>query len=245
MTRHIFRKIPSIILLIIVIITSLLFSLWIQSDISEGLTTTIKIPPSKDLKKLTGILEGSISTIRVKYNVSVSMKKIILMRNTAVKYTALNDVYNMNTDLYYKDLVQAIQTPAQTDSQGNAFDENAISIKNREIANTIVSSGKKPTFNKLCELLELTGKDRIMNNISTKYESQWIAMVSDFVSRMKNSKTVKKYKSCSQFTNCTACTNGKVKRSMAQCYWNHDANVCGKSASYGTSTKCPVSDTVL
>lgn len=233
-----FRKLSSIILFIVVIIVTQLFSLWILPSRQEGLTT-IASPSANDLAKLSEILEGKIpATPPITYQVSTKMKQIIAMRTIALKYTALNDIYNTTTSSYYKALVEAIQTNAKTDAEGKTIDENAMPVKNREVANAIISSNAH-TFDKLCNLLELTGKDILMTNISDKYETSWINLIRDFVLAMKNSTpTPQQFKSCSQFTNCTTCTNGKINNTTAQCYWNSEANVCGNSATYGTSSTC-------
>jgi hypothetical protein len=44
--------------------------------------------------------------------------------------------------------------------------------------------------------------------------------------------------SCTQFTNCVECVNGKVKDTSSPCYWNNEKNKCGSFNDPGYSRLC-------
>lgn len=251
MTQYIFRKISSILLLLLVIIIALTFSLWMNKP--EGFVT-IYNPPLEDLNTLSNILEDKTPITDVPYNVSIQMKKIIFMRDIAKKYTALNDMYGSNTQSYYTELVKQINKPLDKNVQGNTFDPNAMSIQNREKASVIITSPQMAKFEKLCKLLELIGNDEKLNNVSRIYENTWIKMIHSYVIYMTPKiNTIGDFTSCSQFTNCTTCTNGQIysttttgqiNTANTQCFWNSESKTCGNVQSYGTSTTCPATDTL-
>lgn len=44
--------------------------------------------------------------------------------------------------------------------------------------------------------------------------------------------------SCTQFTNCSECVNGKVTDSSSPCYWSNDKKKCGSFDDPGYSRTC-------
>lgn len=44
--------------------------------------------------------------------------------------------------------------------------------------------------------------------------------------------------SCTQFTNCAECVNGKVIDTTSPCYWNNEKNKCGSFNDSGYSRLC-------
>ena len=49
--------------------------------------------------------------------------------------------------------------------------------------------------------------------------------------------------SCTQFTNCVECVNGKVIDTSSPCYWNKEKNKCGSFDDPGYSRLCYPSPT--
>lgn len=45
--------------------------------------------------------------------------------------------------------------------------------------------------------------------------------------------------SCTQFTNCSDCVNGRVNNSSSPCYWSSSQNKCGSFNDSGYSRTCP------
>lgn len=45
--------------------------------------------------------------------------------------------------------------------------------------------------------------------------------------------------SCTQFTNCSDCVNGRVTGSSSPCYWSSSQNKCGSFHDTGYSRTCP------
>jgi hypothetical protein len=181
------RKIISAGLLIIIIIISLIFSIWVKPISKEGLDV-LKNPSNADLKKITEILNDSTKD---------SITKIKQIYVIAKDYTTLMAIYtHLSTDCF-NDIIEYIKIAPIKDRDGKNIDENSISKENREKINGIMGS-KSDTPEKVFAIRSyICNKsdkcDVKLSLIYNNYEKIWIDILNGYLNQL-NSENGKKNK---------------------------------------------------
>ena len=185
MFDFIFRKKPTIFLLLGIIVISLIFSILLNQPLHEGLENeytssidaTINNPPPETIDQAIKIIKDEnkkpiekLSEIRA------------LLKN---KYKILGDIYRQNESALLKELTSALSVPAKKDSEGKLFDENALVGDKRDNANKILSSSDFSAMEKIEKIKELAGKDKVLSNILDEYAQAWMRMVKANFEKLK------------------------------------------------------------
>jgi len=185
MFDFIFRKKPTIFLLLGIIVISLIFSILLNQPLHEGLENeytssidaTINNPPPETIDQAIKIIKDEnkkpiekLSEIRA------------LLKN---KYKILGDIYRQNESALLKELTSALSVSAKKDSEGKLFDENALVGDKRDNANKILSSSDFSAMEKIEKIKELAGKDKVLSNILDEYIQAWMRMVKANFEKLK------------------------------------------------------------
>ena len=197
MFEFIFRKKPTIFLLLAIIVISLIFSMLLHQPLHEGLdnpssTTavdtskapaytdaTINNPPPELVNQALKIIkdkdkEGAIEKLS-------EIKS--LLKN---KYKILGDIYRQNESAILKELNAALSVAVKKDSEGKLFDENALDGDKRDNAVKTLSSSDFSAMEKIEKVKELAGKDKILSNILDEYSIGWLRMVKENLEKLKS-----------------------------------------------------------
>jgi predicted nucleotide-binding protein (sugar kinase/HSP70/actin superfamily) len=186
MFKFIFRKKPTVFLLLGIIVISLIFSILLNQSLHEGLENE-----SKSLEDATinnpppDIVDKSIKILKDETKKPIQKLSEIrgLLKN---KYKVLGDIYRKNESSLLKELTTALGVPAEKDSNGKLTDENALDGDKRAKANSIVSSSDYSAMEKIEKINELAGNDKILSNILNEYVQGWIKMVKDNIEKLKS-----------------------------------------------------------
>ena len=188
MFDFIFRKKPTIFLLLSIIVISLIFSILLNQPLHEGLENekisamdggaTINNPPPE-------IVDQGIQILKDENKKPIEKLSEIrgLLKN---KYKILGDIYRKNESALLKELTTELSTPAKKDSDGKCIDENCLDGPSRSSANSILSSSDYSAMEKIEKIRDLAGKDKILSNILDEYAQAWIRMVRDNLNKLKS-----------------------------------------------------------
>lgn len=188
MFNFIFRKKPTIFLLLSIIVISLIFSILLNQPLHEGLENentssisvdaTINNPPPD-------IVDQSIKILKDENKKTIEKLSEIrgLLKN---KYKIIGDIYRQNESSLLKELTSALSVPAKKNSDGKLIDENALDGSKRSDANKILSSNDYSAMEKIEKIRDLAGKDKIVSNILDEYSEAWIRMVKSNFEKLKS-----------------------------------------------------------
>jgi hypothetical protein len=185
MFDFVFRKKPTIFLLLSIIVISLIFSIILNQPIHEGLENdgstlidaTINNPPLE-------IVDQAIKILKDENKKTIEKLSEIrgLLKN---KYKILGDIYRQNESSLIKELTASLSVPAKKDNDGKLFDENAVDGDKRITANKILSSSDYSAMEKIEKIKEIVGKDRLLSNILDEYSEAWLRMVKSNFEKLK------------------------------------------------------------
>ena len=185
MFDFVFRKKPTIFLLLSIIVISLIFSIILNQPIHEGLENdgstlidaTINNPPLE-------IVDQAIKILKDENKKTIEKLSEIrgLLKN---KYKILGDIYRQNESSLIKELTASLSVPAKKDNDGKLFDENAVDGDKRITANKILSSSDYSAMEKIEKIKEIVGKDRLLSNILDEYSESWLRMVKSNFEKLK------------------------------------------------------------
>jgi hypothetical protein len=160
-----FRKVGSIILLLLVIIIALLFSTLPKTSI-EGLETISA--------------SGKQSIVTILNNASISyLDKIVRIKQIIGKDSVLNDIYNQNETMWYKDITDVLK------NYPPYGDEGTLTQTEGELINSIILDAGKSRLDKIVQIYSNIGKDLLLQNIYEQYPKIHINMIRNYVEQSK------------------------------------------------------------
>uniref|UniRef100_A0A6C0HHB8 Uncharacterized protein n=1 Tax=viral metagenome TaxID=1070528 RepID=A0A6C0HHB8_9ZZZZ len=181
MFDFIFRKKPTIFLLLAIIVIALVFSIMLNQPLHEGLEmedATINNPPPEIIEKAMKIIQNKDKT---------KLQKLIDIRDMVKrKYKVLGEIYNTNESSILKELNDSLSKMPKRDSEGKLFDENAIVGDKRDKANKILSSNDYSAIEKIEKIQEIAGKDKAVNNILDEFIGGWYKMVKENIETLQS-----------------------------------------------------------
>ena len=173
-----FRKTAAIILFIVILIISLIFSMIGMNRIFEGIdedTVLINNPPPSIIQKLSSTINSDNYTI---------MDKMLLLQPIVKKYVITNDIFNEYVDSYYDALRYAFQkVPSLNEDSLNPKDkeDSPITMENRVKAKMIINNTNINTIDKISQLKSLSGENKTINDIQEKNEKIWLDNISAYL----------------------------------------------------------------
>ena len=200
MFDFIFRKKPTIFLLLAIIVISLIFSMLLNQPLHEGLDNappSTATPTEVDTSKTPSYSDATINNPPpelidqamkiIQDNDKERLAKLSAIRELLKnKYKILGDIYRQNESALLKELITTLSVPAKKDSEGKLFDENALDGYKRDNANKILSSSDFSAMEKIEKIKALAGKDRMLSNILDEYIQAWFRMVKDNFDKLKS-----------------------------------------------------------
>jgi hypothetical protein len=183
MLDFIFRKKPTIFLLLAIIVISLIFSMLLNQPLHEGFDSDITSdaimnnPPLDIVTKASDIIKEKEKT---------NLQKLSAIRELLKgKYKVLGEIYRKNAAGLLKELSSALSIQPKRDGDGNLFDTNALVGDKRDLANKILSSNDYSAMEKIEKISDMAGKDKAVNNILEEYISAWMRMVKDNIEKLQ------------------------------------------------------------
>jgi hypothetical protein len=155
MLDFIFRKKPTILLLLAIIVISLIFSLLLNQPLQEGATSmdptimgpTINNPPPKIVSTCYDIIQDPKKTRLQKLS-----EIRPLVNNT---YVVLTDIYSQNEKSILNELSLALDGPVQKNAEGKPLDGNALDGSARDTARKVLSSDNLSGMEKVLKIKEI------------------------------------------------------------------------------------------
>uniref|UniRef100_A0A6C0K0A3 Uncharacterized protein n=1 Tax=viral metagenome TaxID=1070528 RepID=A0A6C0K0A3_9ZZZZ len=180
MFDFIFRKKPTIFLLLAIIVISLIFSILLNQPLHEGMEdATINNPPPDLIETAYKIIQDKDKTHIEKLSEIRSLLK--------GKYKILGDIYRENEHSILKELTSTLSVLPKRDSEGKLYDENALVGDKRDNANKILSSNDYSAMEKIEKIKEISGKDKAIANIMEEYIQAWMKMVRENIDKLRSS----------------------------------------------------------
>jgi hypothetical protein len=183
MLDFIFRKKPTIFLLLAIIIISLIFSMLLNQSLHEGFDSEItndaimNNPPLDIITKSSDIIKEKEKT---------NLQKLSAIKDLLKgKYKVLGEIYRKNAAGLLKELITALSVAPKRDGDGNLFDTNALVGDKRDMANKILSSNDYSSMEKIEKISEMVGKDKGINNILDEYIGAWLRMVKENIEKLQ------------------------------------------------------------
>jgi hypothetical protein len=178
MFDFIFRKKPTIFLLLAIIFISLIFSILLNNPLHEGMeNATINNPPPDIINKAYDILKKDDKTDLDKLNEVRSLLQF--------KYKILGDIYRQNERSILKELENTLSNPPKRDGDGKLIDPNALTGSNRENAVKLLSSNDYSAMEKIMKISDIGGQDKIIKNTLDEYIKAFIEMVKSNIAKLK------------------------------------------------------------
>jgi hypothetical protein len=170
-SSSIFRKAPTILLLIIIILISLVFSILLNQPLHEGIDGygTINNPPPDVIEDLLAIL------INHRKNNLEKLQEID--KTLGGKYKVLGDIYRENENTVLKELKNVLSKPPAIDSDGNILDKNALVGSEREKAINLLAKNDISGIEKIAQINTLADKDKQIHLLLTEYLKAWLLML--------------------------------------------------------------------
>jgi predicted RND superfamily exporter protein len=178
MFEFVFSKKPTIMLLLLVIFVSLVFSVLFNIPLQEGIDEedSINNPPPNIIEKINEKLNNSkLSNIEK----LVEIKSIIKR-----KYKVLSDIFKKNESSILQELQDYLSKPPKMNSEGKPVDEYALIGDKRAAALKIISSNDYSAIEKIEKLKVDSDKDMAVNNILNEYITSWIKMIQDNIEKL-------------------------------------------------------------
>lgn len=183
MLDFIFRKKPTIFLLLAIIVISLIFSILLNQPLHEGLENditndaVINNPPLEIITKASNIIKEKEKT---------NLQKLLEIKELLKgKYKILGEIYRKNATGLVNELNTSLNTPPKRDGDGNLFDSNALVGDKRDIANKVLASNDYSATEKIEKISDIAGKDKAINNILDEYIGAWFRMVKDNIEKLQ------------------------------------------------------------
>jgi len=195
MLDFIFRKKPTIFLLLAIIVISLIFSMLLNQPLHEGLENATSSNSSSSLEDATinnpppELVDQAIKIIKDRDKKTLEKLSEIrgLLKN---KYKILGDIYRQNESSLLKELNATLSKPVQMTSESDGstpkpLDENALVGPKRDIANRTLSSSDYSAMEKIEKIKVLADRDKNINNIMDEYSEAWYRMVKENIEKLK------------------------------------------------------------
>jgi hypothetical protein len=197
MLDFIFRKKPTILLLLAIIVISLIFSMLLNQPLQEGMAT-INNPPPSIVSKCYELIKDKDKTKLQK------LSEIRALVNN--KYKIITDIYSENEKSILKELTTALSGPVKKNADGTPLDANALTGEARETANTILASNNYNGMEKIEKVDEILRKnavrespsstdaetakntDKAITNIMDDYVKEWFNVVKENIEKLNTTK---------------------------------------------------------
>jgi len=181
MFDFIFRKKPTIFLLLGIIVISLLFSILLNQPLHEGLEfggETINNPTPEDIEKINKIIENKdMNDLQKLSNINDILKG---------KYKILGEIYRQNASSLLKELNESLNALPKRDGDGKLFDTNALVGDKRDMAKKLLASNDYSAMEKINKISVIAEKDKIIKNIIDEYIKGWLRMVKNNIEQLKS-----------------------------------------------------------
>jgi hypothetical protein len=206
MLDFIFRKKPTILLLLAIIVISLIFSLLLNQPLHEGFEATINNPPPTIVTKCYEIIQDKNK------DKDTDMEKTKLQKLSEIralvnnKYKVLSDIYSENEKSILKELTTALDGPVKKNADGKPLDANALDGDARENARKVLSSDNYNGMEKIEKIDEILKKsavpvsasstdaetakntDKAITNIMNDYVGEWFRTVKENIMKLNTTK---------------------------------------------------------